>query len=158
MVEIATALASIKAIRELGGWLLTKYKDAETERRVHEITAKLGDVQDKLHELREENIALLEEKRQVAEKLRVAEERGTRRSHYKLVKTPGGAQLPQFDGHDGSLKHYVCPACMETRGEFHPLQDLQNRAGTHACPACKAHYRVDRPDPEPSSVEPRGDW
>jgi hypothetical protein len=157
MVEIATAIAGIKAARDFGGWLLSKHRDAEVERRVQEFVQKLGDVQDKLHELREENITLLEDKRQMAEQLRVAEERGARRSHYKLVAAPGGANLPQFDGHDGSMKHYVCPACMEARNEFHPLQDLHNMAGSHACPACKASYRVDRPQRSPS-ISPRGDW
>jgi hypothetical protein len=71
---------------------------------VHEITAKLGEVQGNLYELREENIALLEEKRQLKEKLRAAEEHSARRAHYKLVVTAGGAKLPQFDGHDGSLQ------------------------------------------------------
>lgn len=145
MVEIATALAGIKVIRELGGWLLTKYKDAETQQRVHEITAKLGEVQGTLFELREENITLLDEKRVLAEKLRAAEDRTAKRAHFKLVTTRGGAQVPQFDGHDGSQQYYVCPACMEARNEYHPLQDDQSWAGTHTCPECEVRYSVDPP-------------
>lgn len=142
MVEISTAIAGIKVLRDFGSWVLEKTRDAEIQRRVAEFSQKLGDVQDKLHELREENIALLEEKRELTEQLRVSHDRGARRAHYKLVETPGGATVLAFDGHDGTLNHFVCPACAESRGELHPLQDKGLSNGVFECPSCNKDYSV----------------
>jgi hypothetical protein len=58
IATIASALSSLKSIKELGGGLLDAKIDAEAKQRVIEVLDKLGSVQESLFHIREERIKL----------------------------------------------------------------------------------------------------
>jgi hypothetical protein len=143
MADITAALIGLKAIGDFIGGLRSTWKDAESLKRASEIEAQVGEVFGKLHELRGENLHLLEENRRLAEEVRAAEDWRERRGHYKLVKAPGGAHVLRHDGSDDSEAHYACPTCVEKR-LLVPLQDNAVSSGAYSCPSCKFLYNVDR--------------
>lgn len=146
MVDIQAAIVGLKYIRDFTKWVGEMRQDAEILSRVNEAMRFAGDVQDKLQELREENLRLTEERRQLADQLREADDWQKRRSAYQLAQTPGGALVLKSEGPPG---HYACPNCAESKRELQILQDRRVSAGFYDCRACQAFFHVDTPKPRP---------
>lgn len=91
--DIAAAFTALKYIRDFTKWVLDMRQDAEVLSRVNEAMRATGEVQDKLQELREENLRLLEERRQLSDKLREVEDWQKRRAAYQLT---GALRLPEL--------------------------------------------------------------
>jgi hypothetical protein len=139
MVEIQAAITGLKYLRDFTKWVGDMRQDAETLGKINEAMRFAGDVQDKLQELREENLRLTEEKRQLADQLRAVEDWQARRAAYKLTETDGSAIVLKSEG---PPPHYACTACAESKHEIHVLQDGRNMAGSYRCPSCQATYNV----------------
>jgi len=142
MVDIAAAVVSINYLRDFTKWVRGLQKDADVLTRTNAAEEKVGEVYDKLQELRGENLDLLEQNRVLAERLRAAEDWKAKRDQYKLVKTAGGATVLHHGGDERNVAHHACPAC-EPKQLLVPLQDRGVANGVHECPACGAPYSVD---------------
>ena len=100
MVDLAPAIAGITCLRDFMKYVTGLHHDADVLGRVNEALAKVGAVQDKLQELREDNMRLLDENRELREELSDIEDWKSRLGAYELTKAPGGAlvlfsKLPQ---------------------------------------------------------------
>ena len=142
MVDIAAAVAGINYLRDFTKWVRGLQKDADVLTRINSAEEKVGEVHDKLQELRGENLDLLEQNRVLGERLRAAEDWKARRGKYQLVKTAGGATVLRHEGDARNVAHHACPAC-EPKQLLVPLQDRGLANGVHECPACGAAYPVD---------------
>lgn len=155
MTEIASALTGFDFIRKTFKRVAELQKDNETQTVVNDALAKLGEVQDKLFELREENTALQSENARLSGQLANSKAWEARRAQYTLVETAGGAHVFQSDG---PPLHYACPACME-RGEVHPLQNRKVVSGAWICPGCDKQYPVSAATPRSQLPTSRsGGW
>jgi hypothetical protein len=142
VVDIAAAVAGINYLRDFTRWVRGLQKDADVLTRINAAEEKVGEVHDKLQELRAENLTLLEQNRELTAKLRAADDWKERRSHYKLVKTAGGAHVLHHAGNEHETPHHACPACAQRQLLF-PLQDNGVANGSYTCPGCKHDYSVD---------------
>ena len=140
-MDIAPALTGLKYLRDFTKWVGDMRADAEVLSRTNDAMRAVGEVQDKLQELREENFRLVDENRTLTEKLREVEDWQGRRAGYQLFLAAGGGMVLRSAG---PPVHYACPACAEARRQLHVLQDLGSWAGTYRCPACQVEYPVDR--------------
>ncbi|HEY2416763.1 MAG TPA: hypothetical protein VGH84_02510 [Steroidobacteraceae bacterium] len=155
MADIQAAVTGISYLREFTKWVQGLRADADVLTRTNEAQQKVGEVYDKLQELRAENLQLLETNRNLAERLRDADDWSSRRRHYQLVQSSGGAHVLQHDGQDGVAVHHACPACAEKR-LLMPLQDVMLKNGIFRCPECKVGYPVERPSHRPNPQVSRG--
>lgn len=142
MVDIAAAVVSINYLRDFTKWVRGLQKDADVLTRTNAAEEKVGEVYDKLQELRGENLNLLEQNRVLTEKLRAADDWKAKRDQYQLVKTAGGATVLRHAGDARNVAHHACPAC-ESKQLLVPLQDKGVANGVHDCPVCGADYSVD---------------
>jgi hypothetical protein len=74
MVDIGPAIIGLRYLRDFTKWVSDLRHDAEVLTRINEALAKVGDVQDKLQELREDNLRLTEEKRELSYRLQALED------------------------------------------------------------------------------------
>jgi hypothetical protein len=142
MVDIQPALAGIGYLRDFVKYVGGLRHDAEVLGRLNEAAAKVGEVQDKLIELREDNLRLIEENRHLKAQLQAADAWNARSAAYQHVEAPGGAHVLRFEG---PQPHYACPNCFEQK-EIRVLQPTGHVDGSRACPRCKVTYLVDKVD------------
>jgi hypothetical protein len=90
------------------------------------------DLQNTLLELQQENVALKHE-------LEKRESIGERLTEYELVKYEGGAVVYKYKGEP---EHLACPACIESKGEIHIIQDSDDFYGKFRCPSCGISYKI----------------
>jgi len=155
MTEVASALTGFDFIRKTFKRVMELQKDNETLTAVSEALSKLGDLQDKLYELRDENAVLQAKNRELAEQLVKRTDWEARKAAFRLVETAGGAHVYQ---NDGPPVHYACPACME-RGQVHLLQNRKVVSGAWICPGCDKQYPVVAAKPWNPPPTGRGsDW
>ena len=141
MSDIQTAVIGINYLREFVGWVTNLRKDAEVLGRVNEAMAKVGAVQDKLYELREENLKLLEENRQLngdlkalqALQILAADLQFRQPAYYRKTET----------GEDGPF----CQRCWDVDRRLVRVEMFKNAFGTltPACAQCnleRSHRRT----------------
>jgi hypothetical protein len=155
MVDLAPAVAGITYLRDFMKYVTGLRRDADVLERVNEALEKVGAVQDKLQELRDHNIRLLEENRELKLDIQDAEEWKARLAAYTLVKTPGGAIVLSSNA---PTPHYACPGCAERDEELHPLQGLNVYAGLYKCPNCKEQYPIEQPPGPGAQGRIRSSW
>jgi hypothetical protein len=74
MVDLAPALLGLKYLRDFTKWVGDMRQDADVLSRTNEALRQVGEVQDKLQELREDNLRLIEEQRELTERLRMQDD------------------------------------------------------------------------------------
>jgi len=127
MIEAAWVAAAISAL----DYLRKKHQSD------NETGEKLGELQDVLYRLREENIRLQGESQDLREQVQKHDKWEETLSQYELVTTPGTATVYKFKG---KPEHHACPACISSKREIHILQDLVG--GHFECPRCQQKFRV----------------
>ncbi len=122
-------------------WIATAISALDYLRKKHqsdnETGEKLGELQDALYRLREENLRLQGESQDLREQVQKHDTWEETLSRYELVTTPGTATVYKFKGEP---EHYACPACIVAKREIHILQDLVG--GHFECPRCQQKFRV----------------
>lgn len=153
MIEIASAIAAFKAVKDLGKTVVDAKIDADVQAKVFEVMGKIGDAQDTMYELREENMRLQAEKAELSRQLADDEEWKDKLSGYELVKTLGGAVVFKSKIEP---EHYVCPSCTNHK-RIEILQDERSFSGHYRCTAksCGAEFPV-KPSQSMETLERRG--
>ena len=132
MSAITGAYTSLKAMKEVGAYLLESKIDKEAEKKVSEAFEKIGAIQDTLFYIREELLRLQEENRELKEQNRTLEE--------KLVIKQGVVyKAPSYwvekdDTTDGPF----CQQCYDSDQKLVRLQGGHNDAWY--CHGCKTQY------------------
>ena len=128
-------------------WVTTALSTLDYLRKKHqsdnETGEKLGELQDALYKLREENIRLQGENQDLRQQAKKHDKWEGTLARYELVNTPGKATVYKFKGEP---EHYACPSCIASKREIQVLQDPDISAGYFTgyfiCTGCKERFRV----------------
>jgi regulator of replication initiation timing len=129
MVDIGPALLGLKYLRDFTRWVGDMREDADVLTRTNEALRQVGEVQDKLQELREDNLQLIEEKRSLSERLRAMEE-SARLSASLAFRD--GEYYRQTEG--GSEEGPFCTRCWDVHRNLVRMH-ANNMFGSQ-CPQC----------------------
>jgi hypothetical protein len=125
MIELSTALSTLKALRQLG----SRIKDAEFKGLLADLQVALADVKVKCAELQEENLRL---KSTIAESKKAEEFRTQmefREGVYYFKTPPAGRPIGPY-----------CPGCLDSKEKLQVLRELPEvfrDHGKYECPACE---------------------
>ena len=124
-------------------WIATAISALDYLRKKHqsdnETGEKLGELQDALFRLREENIRLQGENQDLRQQVQKHDKWEGTLARYELVNTPGKATVYKFIGEP---EHYACPSCIASKREIHILQDRHVVSGVFDCPGCEKFFRI----------------
>jgi len=150
-VAISSSYTALKAVKEVGTWLLDAKVDKETEKKVGEAFEKIGAVQDTLFYMREEMSRLQDENRDLKDKARVLEER-LKTKEGMIYKAP--SYWMQKDGaEDGPF----CQKCFDANQKLIRLQGGNN--DHWVCKECTSHYAgPNYRTPEPRVINSGVSW
>lgn len=153
MIEIAGAVAAFKAVKDLGRVVFDAKVDADVQAKVLDVMGKIGDAQDTMYELREENMRLQAENAELSRQLVKDQEWSEKLSGYELTKTSGGAVVYKSTSEP---EHFVCPNCVNQK-RLEILQDERSFSGQYRCTSksCGAEFPV-KPSQSLGPVERRG--
>lgn len=145
--DIAAAVGSLKAARELLKLGIDAKADAQAKDRVIEVLDKLGKAQDSLYDLREELFRLQSENERLTLEAAERDRFEDRLRQYSLWQGERGAVVYKFNGEPN---HYACPACVNQK-RIEVLQKAANES--HQCPSCKTWFRINPTTPfEPTAI------
>ena len=138
------------------GEVVLGYKiENESRSKINEALKEVGNIQDKLFDLREELFRLQSENQELSQQLKAQKELENRRNQYQLEQTPGRAMVYVSLGNP---KHYACPVCFN-KGDIQVLQgnNVEGFRGTYDCYNCKAVYVIE-PDQQNEQHYARDMW
>lgn len=148
MIEIAGAISAFKAVKDLGKTIFDAKVDSDVQAKVLDVMTKIGEAQDTMYALREENIKLQGENERLTREAAGADEWARKIAQFVLLETAGGAVVFQ---NTGEPPYFACPNCVNQK-RIVPLQDNRTMSGKYRCVACEAEYpikpqsRATRPD------------
>ncbi|HBT96540.1 MAG TPA: hypothetical protein DEB25_02280 [Desulfobulbaceae bacterium] len=139
---VTVASQSLGAARDILTTLFEAKVDEQAKLKIQKAQRMLGEVQDALFQLREQNSKLQQERENLRAKLAEAETWQTKADKYELAQTPGDSVVYKYKEQP---EHFACPSCFNKR-EIQILQDGNKEySGTYHCPGCKMSYQVKIP-------------
>jgi predicted RNA-binding Zn-ribbon protein involved in translation (DUF1610 family) len=138
MIEIAGAIAAFKAVKDLGKTIFDAKVDTDVQAKVLDVMTKVGEAQDTMYALREENIKLQAENERLKRDAAGADDWSSKLAKLVLLETHGGAVVYQ---NTGEPPYYACPSCVNEK-RIVPLQDNRTMSGKYRCVACDAEYPI----------------
>jgi regulator of replication initiation timing len=130
---------SAKFIKESLEVVLGYKIDIESQQRINAALKEVGNIQDRLFHMREDQFRLQTENEQLRKQLKEKENWESQKKQYPLVKTSGGAVVHKFIG---TPEYYACPSCF-SKETIQILQDKRNLSGKFDCPGCTVSYPIE---------------
>jgi predicted RNA-binding Zn-ribbon protein involved in translation (DUF1610 family) len=138
MIEITSAVAAFKSVKELAKVVFEAKIDANVQEKVNDVMEKIGEAQDTMYALREENIKLQSESESLKRQLLDVDVWTNKLAGFEMRQTIGGAVVYQ---HTGEPPYYACPSCVNEK-RIVPLQDNRTISGKYRCVSCNAEYPI----------------
>jgi hypothetical protein len=145
MIEIQTALSTIKTLGELTKMIINGKIDNEVKAKAAELNDSILSLQGTIFALQSQNHELLDSKREIEEKLIKISNWNKVANRYKLTEICSGVFLYALkEKHQSSEPfHYICPNCYANGKQSILTQSELNHGGIdYVCksPECKAEY------------------
>ena len=137
MIEwFSTAVASANAVKDISQSLVTLRDEEKIRGRVFDLTSALMELQQQLMNAQVAQMALVDEIRELKNRLADTTQQADGLARYKLHKFPTGAFAyvlkPEFTSDEPP--HFLCSKCFENKLR---ITLHQVRGGTFRCPECK---------------------
>jgi hypothetical protein len=138
---VSVAASALGFAKTAGSTAVSLAVESKVREQVNESLVQVGKAQEALLTIQASLFGLQSENHALKDQLRELREEAQRRDQYRLVITTGGAAVLESTTEP---KHFVCPACHASKGEYQVLQHYGNRSHV-MCPSksCDARYRVD---------------
>lgn len=146
MATITAGYEGLKICKEIFGQFVDGRVDQASKEKIQIALSQLGNAQDAMFALREENFRLQNEVQELNKKLSETETWNKKASQYKLVVNQLGATVYEFIDQP---KYWICPSCYNLK-RIEPLQDLNQMSGHFECPNCQTKYPIKNPSYPPS--------
>ena len=146
LAEISAALQSIKVATDIAKGI----KSLKTEVAVNEKASKLLDsiidIKMNLIEFQNQYEVLLQEKRELEEKIRGYDNWEKIQKQYLLKEiSPGKFVYSYSDDKKGTPPHFLCTNCFEGKiKSIMQLEWLDDNETKHICPKCKNYIKIER--------------
>jgi hypothetical protein len=146
-MEPVTTISGVLGLVKTTADLITAYRkrkkaDPETEKLLSEIESRLFSLQKEVLQLKEQEIALVEENSKLRGQIRSNEERTAKREQY--TRTQVGKSIVVVGKDEPGV--FYCPVCFDA-GKMNPIQPLPDAfagAGiTHRCAPCESIFNLE---------------
>ena len=138
---VSAAASALGFAKAAGSTAVSLAVEAKVREQVNESLLQVGKAQEALLTIQASLFEMQTENHSLKDQLRTLRDEAQHRQRYQLVVTAGGATVLESLS---SPKHYVCPACHASKGEYQVLQHYGNHSHV-MCPlkSCDARYRVE---------------
>ena len=143
-MDLASALTTITALGELTKNVVGGKIDAEVKEKASELADSIIGLQNIIFTIQSKNHELLDENRELKEKIEKMDRWAQTSSKYELYEICSGVHLYSLKkGATNEPEHYVCPNCFENRNKSILVKKSKDSTGTsYSCVAkdCGANY------------------
>lgn len=144
MIDIQTALTAISSAHDVAKYIIGRKLDAAVTQKAMELTADIISLQSLILSLRDQNSLVLEEKKNLEDKLIQMEKWEATAAQYQLKEVVPGLFVYSHKGDIGGSTpaHWICPNCYELKKKSILQRKIQDYEGTvYECPSCRTQYR-----------------
>src|SRR5687768_14992980 len=143
MVEVQAALTAITSAHEFAKYVINRKVDAAVTQKAMELTDSIISLQEIILRLSSQNSLLLQEKKNIEDKLMQLEKWDATAAKYQLKEVVPGLFVYSYERNIDSTtpSHWICTHCYELRKKSILQRKAQDLEGTiYECPSCRASF------------------
>jgi hypothetical protein len=145
-MELSAAVAGFAFARDALILILNGTVEQKTRQKITDVLTRLGETQDTMFALREENFLLQDENARLKREAAQSDAWDKRMAELDLDATPGSATV--YVNMTNFPPYYVCPRCVNDK-RIEILQDKRTISGLAECPNCETNFMIRRPQRMP---------
>ena len=144
MIDVQAGLIAISSARDFASYIIGKKIDAAVTEKAVELMGHIISLQGLIFSLRDHNSLILEEKKNLENKLMQMEKWDATAAQYHLKEVVPGLFVYSYKGKvdESTPAHWICPNCYELKKKSILQRKTQDYQCTmYECPACRTQYR-----------------